>query len=149
MNLVRWNPFRDMSILQNQMNRLFENTYQGWPSDTEGTAVWAPAADIFETENDLVLEADLPGIDPKQIDVRVENNVLTIRGERAFAPKTDRENFHRVERSYGTFTRSFSLSTAVDSEKIRAAYKNGVLTITLPKAQQAKPRRIEIAATAA
>src|SRR5579863_1143783 len=141
MNLVRWNPFREMSILQNQMNRLFENTYQGWPADTEGTSAWSPAADIFETENDLVLEADLPGIDPKQIDLRVENNVLTIRVERPFMPKAERDNFHRVERSYGTFTRSFSLSTAVDSEKIRAAYKNGVLTITLPKAQQAKPRR--------
>ena len=149
MNLVRWSPFRDMSILQNQMNRLFESTLHSWPGDTEGTVAWAPAADIYETDNDLVLEADLPGIDPKQIDIRVENNVLMVRGERSFEQKVNKENFHRVERSYGVFSRSFNLSTAVDPDKIRATYKNGVLNITLPKAEQAKPRRIQIAATAA
>jgi len=149
MNLVRWSPFREMSILQNQMNRLFENSLEGWSAETEGTGAWAPSADIYETDNDLVLEADLPGIDPKQIDIRVENNILAIRGERRFEPKVERENFHRVERSYGTFARAFTLSTAVDAEKIRATYKNGVLNITLPKAEQAKPRRIQIAAVAA
>src|SRR5205085_12044042 len=149
MNLVRWNPFRDMSILQNQMNRLFEDARYTWPTDSDGTTAWAPVADIYETDNDLVLQADLPGIDPKQIEVRVENNVLTIHGERRFEPKVERESFHRVERSYGTFSRSFTLATAVDSEKIQANYKNGVLNIALPKAEQAKPKRIQIAATAA
>jgi len=149
MNLVRWSPFREMSILQNQMNRLFENSLQGWPGDAEATATWAPSADIYEAENELMLEADLPGIDPKQIDIRVENNVLTIRGERPLQPKVERESFHRIERSYGTFSRSFALSTAVDSDKVRATYKNGVLSFTLPKAAQARPKRIQIAATAA
>lgn len=149
MNLVRWNPLRDMSILQNQMNRLFEDALHTWPTESDGTGAWSPAADIYETDNDLVLQTDLPGIDPKQIDVRVENNVLTIRGERRFEPKVERENFHRVERSYGAFSRSFTLATAVDSEKIQAHYKNGVLSITLPKVEQAKPKRIQIAATAA
>jgi len=149
MTLVRWNPFRDMSMLQNQMNRLFEDALHTWPAESDGTTAWAPAADIYETENDLVLQADLPGIDPKQIDVRVENNVLTIRGERRFEPKVERESFHRIERSYGTFSRSFTLSTAVNPEKIQANYKNGVLSITLPKAEQAKPKRIQISATAA
>src|SRR5207248_11361489 len=113
------------------------------------TSAWAPAADIYETENDLVLQLDLPGVDPKQIDVRVENNVLTIRGERRFDGKVERENFHRVERAYGTFSRSFTLAMAVDSDRIQANYRNGVLSITLPKTEQAKPKRIQIAATAA
>jgi HSP20 family protein len=149
MNMVRWNPFRDMSILQNQMNRLFENALQTWPSDSDTTNGWAPAADIYETDNDLVVRADLPGVDPKEIEVRVENNVLMIRGERRFEQKDDRENFHRVERSYGAFSRAFTLAAAVDADKIQASYKNGVLTITLPKAEQAKPKRIQIAANAA
>jgi len=149
MNLIRWSPFRDMTILQNQMNRLFEDALHTWPTESDSTSVWSPTADIYETDNDLILQADLPGIDPKQIDVRVENNMLTIRGERCFEPKVKQENFHRVERSYGTFSRSFTLTTAVDSEKVQANYKNGVLSITLPKAEQAKPKRIQIAATAA
>jgi HSP20 family protein len=149
MNLVRWNPLRDMSILQNRMNRLFEDALHTSPTESNGTDAWSPAADIYETDNDLVLQTDLPGIDPKQIDVRVENNVLTIRGERRFEPKVERENFHRVERPYGTFLRSFTLATPVESEKIQAHYKNGVLSITLPKAERAKPKRIQIAATAA
>jgi HSP20 family protein len=149
MNLVRWNPLRDIFTLQNQMNRLFEDALHAWPSSSDGTTAWAPAADIYETESDLVLQADLPGVDPKQIDVRVENNVLTIRGERGFESKIDRENFHRVERSYGAFSRSFTLTTPVDADKIKATYKNGVLQITLPKAEEAKPKKIQIAASAA
>jgi HSP20 family protein len=144
MNLVRWSPFHDMTLLQNQMNRLFDNTLQGWSGD--GTAGWLPSADIYETDNDLVVAADLPGVEPQSVDVRVENNVLTIRGERRFEQSIEKENFHRAERSYGTFARAFTLSTAVDTEKIRAGYKNGVLTITLPKAEAAKPKHIQIAA---
>ena len=149
MNLVRWNPFNDMNLLQNQMNRLFDTALQGWPAESNGTTNWVPAADIYESENDLIVTLDLPGVDPKLIDLRVENNILSIRGERHFEQKQDRENYHRVERSYGTFTRSFTLSTSVDADKIRAQYKAGVLSITLPKAEAAKPKRIQIAATAA
>jgi HSP20 family protein len=152
MNLVRWNPFSEMSLLQNQMNRLFETALSGWPSEsngTTGTTSWVPAADIYESDNELVVNLDLPGVDPKMVDLRVENNVLTIRGERQFEEKQNKENYHRVERSYGAFARSFTLSTAVDPEKIRANYKAGVLSITLPKAEAAKPKRIQIAAPAA
>ena len=144
MNLVRWNPFRDMSILQNQMNRLFEDALHAWPTDSDGTSAWSPAADIYETDNDLVLQADLPGIDPKQIDVRVENNVLTIRGERGFEPKVERENFHRVERSYGGFQRVFDVPETVEIEGVKADYKNGVLTVVLPKKEVAKPKQIKV-----
>lgn len=148
MNLVRWNPFQDMTLLQNQMNRLFDTTLQGWSGDGT-TAAWVPPADIYETDNDLVVVTDLPGVDPKTVDVRVENNVLTIRGERHFEQKVEKENFFRAERPYGTFARSFTLSSAVDTDKIRANYRNGVLSISLPKAEQAKPKRIQIAAASA
>jgi HSP20 family protein len=148
MNFVRWNPLNEMSLLQNHMNRLFDTALQGWPADSNGTTQWTPAADIYEAENELVVNLDLPGVDPKMVDIRVENNVLSIRGERQFEDKQNKENFHRVERSYGPFARSFTVSTAVDGDKIRANYKSGVLSITLPKAEAAKPKRIQIAATA-
>ena len=145
----QWNPFGEMSQLQNQMNRLFNSALQGWPDgDSNGTTSWTPAADIYESENELTVNLDLPGVDPNVVDIRVENNILTIRGERHFEEK-QKENFHRVERSYGPFARAFTLSTSVDPNKIRANYKTGVLTITLPKAEAAKPKRIQIAATTA
>jgi HSP20 family protein len=149
MNFVRWNPFNEMSLLQNQMNRLFDTTLQGWPGDSNGTTQWTPAADIYESENELIVNLDLPGVDPKMVDIRVENNDLSIRGERQFEDNQTKDSFHRVERSYGPFGRLFTLSTAVDAEKIRASYKSGVLSITLPKAEAAKPKRIQIAASAA
>jgi HSP20 family protein len=149
MNFVRWNPLNEMSLLQNHMNRLFDTALQGWPGDSNGTTQWTPSADIYEAENELVVNLDLPGVDPKMVDIRVENNILSIRGERQFEDKQNKENFHRVERSYGPFARSFTLSTAVDADKIRANYKSGVLSITLPKAEAAKPKRIQIAASAA
>jgi HSP20 family protein len=149
MNFVRWNPFSEVSLLQNQMNRLFDNALQAWPGDGNGTTHWAPAADIYETEDALVVALDLPGVDPNMVDIRVENNLLTIRGERQFEEKENKDNFHRVERSYGAFARSFALSTFVDADKIRATYKAGVLNINLPKAEAVKPKRIQIAASAA
>jgi HSP20 family protein len=149
MNLVRWTPFNEMSLLQNHMNRLFETALEGWPGEATRSTGWVPPADICECDSELIVNLDLPGIDPKMVDVRVENNVLTIRGERQFQQKQEKENFHRVERSYGAFARSFTLSTSVDPEKIRATYKAGVLSITLPKAEAAKPKRIQIGASAA
>jgi HSP20 family protein len=149
MNFVRWNPLSEVSVLQNQMNRLFETAVHGWSGESNGTTNWVPATDIYESENELIVNLDLPGIDPKMVDVHVENNVLTIRGERRFEQNQNKDNYHRVERSYGTFARSFTLSTYVDADKIRATYKAGVLSITLPKAEAAKPKRIQIAATAA
>jgi HSP20 family protein len=149
MNLIRWTPFSEVSLLQNQMNRLFDTALQSGLNETNGTTSWMPAADIYESDEDLVVNLDLPGVDPKMVDVRVENNVLTIRGERQFNQKQNGENYHRVERSYGAFGRSFTLSTSVNPEKIRASYQSGVLTIVMPKAETAKPRKIQIAAGAA
>jgi HSP20 family protein len=151
MTLVRWNPIRDFSVLQNHMNRLFEDAMGTWlgESNGRGTTGWFPPADIYENENDLIVRAELPGVDPKAVDVRVENNVLTIRGERAFEQNVKRENYHRLERSSGTFSRSFALPTTIDADKIHAEYGDGVLNLTLPKSEKAKPKRIQIAATAA
>src|SRR5688572_29668036 len=135
MHFVRWSPFRDVTFLQNQMNRLFESALQDLSLESnDATTNWVPAADIYESENDLIVTADLPGVDPKMIEVRVENNVLTLRGERQFG-KLEKEKFHRIERSYGAFARSFTLSASVDPDKIRADYKDGVLRISLPKAE--------------
>ena len=105
---------------------------------------WAPAVDIYETEHELVLKADLPDIDPKDLDIRVENNILTIRGERKFEKNVNEENYLRVERSYGSFTRSFTLANTVNAEAIKAAYENGVLTLTIPKREEAKPKQIKV-----
>jgi HSP20 family protein len=148
MNLVRWNPFSDFATLQNQMNRLFDSSLYGWSGESS-TRTWMPPADIHETDDELVVTADLPGIDLKSVDLRVESNVLSIAGERKLQEPPKKGTVHRVERMYGGFARSFTLSTPVETEKIQAKYKDGVLTITLPKAQEAKPRRIAIAAAAA
>ena len=149
MNLMRWNAFPEMSILQRQMNRLFEEATQNWNGDANTPNGWSPETDIYETETDLVLQADLPGFNAKDIDIVVENNVLTIRGERQFEATVQPEGLHRMERSYGKFSRSFTLPAIVDGQKIQASYKNGVLSLTLAKAEQARPKRIQIAATAA
>ena len=149
MNLIRWNVLPEMSILQRQMNRLFDEANQNWNGDANTPSGWSPETDIYETESDLVLQADLPGFNAKDIDIVVENSVLTIRGERQFDVKVQPEGLHRMERSYGKFSRSFTLPASVNAQKIQANYKNGVLTVTLAKAEHARPKRIQIAATAA
>ena len=110
---------------------------------------WAPAVDIYETPNELVVKADLPDVNEKDIDMRVENNLLTIRGERKFEKSVSEENYLRVERTYGAFSRSFSLPNTVNAEKIGAEYKNGVLTVTLPKREESKPRQVKVTVNAA
>ena len=144
MNLMRWTPSGNMNNLQDQLNRLFEATLPGWPLQSDSTHAWAPAADIRETDNELVVALDLPGVDSKEVDIRVENSLLTVRGKREWDAQSEKDNYHRAERLYGTFARSFMLATDVDANKVRAIYKDGVLTISLPKAEKAKPRRIEI-----
>ena len=147
MAIVRWEPFRDLVGLQERMNRLFDESYRG-PSrnpDEEGSlGSWAPAVDIFEHNGSIVLKAELPGMDAKNVDVRVENNVLTLRGERKLDDEVKKESYHRVERSYGTFLRSFTLPNVIDTEKIKAEFKDGVLRLTLPKKDEAKPKQISI-----
>jgi HSP20 family protein len=150
MAIVKWEPFRDLAGLQDRMNRLFDESFRGL---TRGGAAdedwalggtWAPAVDIYEQEGHIVLKAELPGIDPKDVDIRLENNVLTLRGERKIDNTVQRDNYHRVERAYGSFTRSFTLPSVVDQEHIKADYKDGVLQVTLPKREEAKPKQISI-----
>ena len=146
MAVVRWDPFRDLGLLQDRMNRLFDDAGRTWRSDEPAaTTSWSPAVDIFETDGEIVVKAEVPGMDRKDITLHLEKNVLTLKGERRFEKETKDENYHRIERSYGGFSRSFSIPATVDEEKIRADYKDGVLKIALPKKEQAKPKQIRIA----
>jgi len=146
MAIVRWDPFRDLNMLQDRMNRLFEDASRNWKGDEPAaTTTWSPAVDIFETEGEIVVKAELPGMDRKDITLNLENNVLTLKGERRFLKETKEDNYHRIERSYGGFSRAFSIPATVEEEKIRADYKDGVLKIVLPKKEQAKPKPIRIA----
>ena len=124
--------------------RLFEDAFTRLLTEPASNRPWSPSVDIYETENDLVLKADLPDIDEKNIDVRVENQTLTIAGERNFEKEDSAKGFHRIERNYGKFVRSFAVPNAFDTDKIGAAYKNGVLTVTLPKKETAKPRQVKV-----
>ena len=148
MAIVRWEPFRDLMGLQERMNRLFDESYRAnRGADADEWALggsWAPAVDIYEQDGNIVMKAELPGVDPKDVDVRLENNTLTLRGERKLDKEVKQDNYHRVERSYGAFSRSFTLPTVVDQGNIKAEYRDGVLKLTLPKREEAKPRQIQI-----
>ena len=139
--LDRWEPFR--GSYDSQLNRLFSDFF-GRTSQEQNLTPWVPAVDILENEHELVVKADLPDIKPEELDIRVENNILTIRGERKFEKKVDEKNYLRVERSYGSFARSFSLANTVNSEAIKADYKDGVLTLKIPKREEAKPKQIKV-----
>jgi len=143
MALIRWDPFRDIMTLRDKMNRLFDDTVKGEEKDMFGST-WAPSVDIYETENELVLNAEIPGINQEDIEVKIEDNTLTLRGERKFEEETKEENYHRIERSYGSFFRSFSLPHYIDQEKINAEHDNGVLRIHMPKKPELKPRSIRV-----
>ncbi len=146
MAVVRWDPFRDLNMLQDRMNRLFEDASRNWKSDEPAsTTTWSPAVDIFETESEIVVKAEVPGMERKDITLNLENNVLTLKGERRFLKEAKEENYHRIERSYGGFSRAFSIPATVDEEKIRADYQDGVLKIVLPKKEQLRPKQIKIA----
>jgi HSP20 family protein len=140
--ISRFEPFSGPT-LQDQLNHLFRQSF-GRTSEEGSITSWAPAVDIFETEHELVVKADLPDIKPEELDVRVENNILTIRGERKFEKKVTEDKYLRVERTYGSFSRSFSLANTVNAEAIKAEYKNGVLTLTVPKREEAKPKQIKV-----
>ncbi len=143
MPIVKYNPFADteefptgLRVFQDTVNRLF----------TEGASArpWAPAVDIFETENELILKADVPGIEMKDIEVRMENGTLALKGERKFTNEQKENGYHRVERGYGAFSRYFTLPETVEADKVSAEYKDGVLTVKLPKKELAKPRSIKV-----
>lgn len=142
MSLIKWDPFREFNMLP---GRLGDFLPKDWETAMSTTA-WNPSVDIFENDNDVVVKVELPGMDPKNIDVRLENNVLMLKGERRFERETKEENYHRVEREYGTFSRAFSLPTAVKEEKVNAEYKDGILKIVLPKKEEVKPKAIKIEA---
>jgi HSP20 family protein len=140
--ISRFGPFRTHP-LQEQLNRLFNEAFER-SSEESSITTWAPAVDIYETGHGLVVKADLPDVKPEDLDIRVENNILTIRGERKFEKKVNETNYLRVERAYGSFSRSFSLANTVNSEAIKAEYKNGVLTLAIPKKEEAKPKQIKV-----
>jgi HSP20 family protein len=144
MPIVKYAPFPEtedfpagLRLFQDSINRLFSD-------DGVKTRPWAPPVDIMETENELVLKADVPGVELKDIDIQLENGTLTVKGERKFEKEENNKGFHRMERSYGTFVRYFTLPDTVDAEHVHAAYEAGVLTITLPKKEVAKPKTIKV-----
>jgi HSP20 family protein len=149
MTLTKWDPFKDLLTLQDRMNRLFDESVRNVKTGDEAlsSAIWSPAVDIYETDDEVVVKAELPEVNQKDIDIQIENNTLTLRGERKFNKETKKENFHRIERSYGTFSRSFTLPGSIDQEKINADYKDGILKISMPKREETKPKQIKVAVT--
>jgi HSP20 family protein len=139
--MTRWDPFRDLQRLQDEVSRAFDDRLLTRGGESVG---WTPKVDIFEDENGVSLDFELAGVQPKDVDIRFENGVLTLRGERKLEREDKRDNYHRVEVEYGTFTRSFSLPGTIDAEKIQAESKNGILKVHLPKKPEAKPRAIQV-----
>ena len=142
--LTRWEPFREFSTLQDRMNRLFRETQGNSQDESLTSSSFAPAVDVYEDEHNVTLKIEVPGIDEKDIDVRIENNTLTVHGERKIEKEEKEENYRRVERQYGSFTRTFNLPPTVDAENVQADYDKGVLKITLPKKAEAKPKQIKV-----
>jgi HSP20 family protein len=143
--ITRWDPFREFTTVQDRLNRLFGESYG--PEGREEsltTSSFAPPVDVYEDEHNVTLKIEVPGIDEKDIDVRIENNVLTVHGERKFEKEEKEENFRRVERQYGSFTRTFTLPPTVDAEKVSANYDRGILKIVLPKKAEAKPKQVKV-----
>jgi HSP20 family protein len=136
MSVTHTDPLANLRMFEDAFSRLLSEPRTGRP--------WSPAVDIYETENELVLKADVPDIDQKDIEVRVENQTLTVSGERKFEQDQNAKGYHRIERNYGRFVRSFAVPHTVDTEKVQAEYKNGVLSITLPKKEAAKPRQVKV-----
>jgi HSP20 family protein len=144
MAIMKVDPLREFAVMQDRLNRLFGNVYLR-DEDTGFRGNWVPAVDIYETEtHDLVLRAELPGMTREDIDVTVENGTIVLKGEKKFDPEVKEEHYRRIERAYGTFHRSFTLPNTVDAAKVTAEFKNGVLTITLPFKEEAKPRTINV-----
>ena len=142
--IARWDPFREFVTLQDRMNRLFRDSFGEGREEGLTTTTFAPPIDVYEDEHNLTLKVEVPGIDEEDIDVRIENNTLTVHGERKFEKEEKEENYRRVERQYGSFTRTFTLPTTVDPEKVQADYDKGVLKIQLAKKAEAKPKQIKV-----
>lgn len=145
MAVVKWDPFRDLISIQDRMNRMFEQTLsRSRLEEGISTATWTPAVDIYETPDRIVLKAELPGMTNEDIDIQLQDNSLTLKGERRFAKDVQEENYLRIERAYGPFQRSFTLPSSVQQEKIRATFHDGVLEVVMPKADAAQAKRISI-----
>ncbi|HEX3033508.1 MAG TPA: Hsp20/alpha crystallin family protein [Thermodesulfobacteriota bacterium] len=147
MAITRWDPWREFSTLQERINRMFDDTMRGSsPGEREEMerGTWAPAVDIHETEDSYGVKVDLPGVKREDIHIDLKDSTLTLKGEKKFEEKVSRDNYLRVERAYGTFVRSFTLPHNIDVEKINAKYKDGVLELTLPKKEEAKPKQIKV-----
>ncbi len=141
MAVIRWDPFREMTQVQSQFNRLMDQVWGGNRQES-----WMPAIDVFDQKDAVVLKAELAGMDPDDIQIEVEDNVLTLKGERKFEETVDEERYYRVERRYGSFQRSLALPQGVKADEIQAAYDDGILTVTVPKAEEEKPKKIEVKA---
>lgn len=149
MSITRYDPFRDLRVLQDEMNRLFTtNLSRSFGDESIVRGAWAPNVDIYENKDHIVIEAELPGMNRDDFDLTIENNVLTLRGERRFEKKDEKDTYHRVERSYGSFTRSFTLPQSLSGDGATAEYKNGVLRVVLQKREEVRPRRIQISGDA-
>ena len=147
--IVRWDPFRDLVSIQDELNRLFGRTFAGIEPLRPGAAgTRMPSMDVFETEDKVVATVELPGVDPKEVEVSVEDSTLTISGERRFSSEVTEESYHRTERRYGAFSRAITLPQTVDTGKVDARFDKGVLTIEVAKAEKAKPKKIQIKASA-
>ena len=146
MAIVKYNPLRELRSMQEQMDRLLNLSWGGtdYPGEDIKEGVWRPAVDIYETGDSIVIKAELPDVDQKDIDVRIDDNTLTIRGERKHESEVKKENYHRIERYFGSFQRSFKLPATVDQEQVCATCEKGVLTVTLPKKEEVKPKQINI-----
>jgi HSP20 family protein len=146
MSLIRWRPTRDLLSIRDEMNRLFDNFFTGLPERRRGLleGEWAPSVDIAETDNEVVITAELPGVKQDDVDITIADDVLTLKGEKKEEKEVKEKNYHRIERSYGSFQRSVSLPAGVQADKAKATYKDGVLHITVPKTEEAKPKQIKI-----
>lgn len=144
MNIVKYDPFRELRSLQDEMNRLFTGALPRSSQEDMTNGAWSPNVDIYEGKESLILEAELPGMNRDDFELTIENNIITLKGERKFEKKTEGDNYHRVERSYGSFTRAFTLPQTVTAEGATAEFKNGVLHVQLPKREETKARKIEI-----
>jgi len=142
MSLIRWDPFREFNTLPARLGNFFGKDFELPAAPT----AWNPLVDIFENDNEIVFKAELPGMDVKDIEVRLENNVLLLKGERHFEKEAKEESYHRMEREYGFFSRSFALPTTVNADKVTAEYKDGILKVILPKNEATKPKPIKVAA---
>ncbi len=148
MSIMRWRPGRELATIRDEMNRLFDEFFSGFPFPERRRGLmegeWAPIVDVAETDENIVVTAELPGVKQNDVEITVVNDVLTLKGEKKEEKEIKKENYHRIERSYGSFQRSITLPTGVQADKAKASYKDGVLTVTIPKVEEAKPKSIKI-----